>query len=122
MALSLARDAKADKVCWTDKEDKRKYIVLVNKTGELVSTDMEKTEILAFLPQFSTVLSLATSLKPPNLTAETGGMKSLPIVEDQVRDHPKNLKVLKSTGLYSALVRPLLWTTAFSSEVPRTKI
>lgn len=86
-----------------------------------MSTDMEKTEILAFLPQFSTVLSLPTSLKPPNPTAETGGMKSLPIV-DQVRDHPKNLKVLKSMGLYSALVRPLPWTTAFSSGVPRTKI
>lgn len=52
-------------------------IYKMNKTGELVTTDMEKAEVLSFLLQFSMVISLLTSLKSLNLKAGTYGTKSL---------------------------------------------
>jgi len=55
------------------------YYSLLNKTEEQVTTNMEKTEIytIIFLPQFSMMISLSTSLKPLNLKARIVGMNSL---------------------------------------------
>ncbi|KAK4819765.1 hypothetical protein QYF61_011365, partial [Mycteria americana] len=65
----------------------------VNKTGGLVTTDMEKAEELnKFLPQFSMVISLFTLLK------DWGNQVPPIISEDQVRDHLRNLNIHKAMG------------------------
>ncbi|KAK4811145.1 LOW QUALITY PROTEIN: hypothetical protein QYF61_019776 [Mycteria americana] len=112
LELSLARDAKNNKKGFyryvgQKRKIKENVPPLVNKTGELVTTDMEKAEVLNnFLPQFSMVISLPTSLKPLNLRAGTGGT----VGEDQVQDHLRNLNMHKSMApneMHPRLLRDL---------------
>ncbi|KAK4806963.1 LOW QUALITY PROTEIN: hypothetical protein QYF61_027330 [Mycteria americana] len=95
LELNLARDAKNNKkgfYRYINQKRKVKESVppLMNKNGGLVSTDEEKAES-----------SLATALLTPpesmDNTLGTRGVKPLPL-EDQVRDHPRNLNIYKSMG------------------------
>lgn len=57
---------------------KKTYYLLVNKTGQLVTNDMKKAEVLNnfFLAQFLMIISLPTYPKLLKLKKETGGIKA----------------------------------------------
>ena len=103
--LNLARDTKENKnkfyIYMSNKRKAREYVgPLWKETGNLVTRDMEKAEVLndffssVFSGKGSSHTTQATESKSMNLEKE-----DLPAVgEDQVRDHLKNLKVHKSMG------------------------
>jgi len=72
----------------------------MNKNGNLVSTDEEKAEVLNNL--FASVFTGRLSPCPSPADGLQDGVqrgKALPtVMEDQVRDHLKNLSIQKSTG------------------------
>jgi len=59
---------------------KKMYSPPVNKTVEMVTTDMEKAEVLNnfFLPQFLMIIYFPITVKPLKLKTATGGRKPLP--------------------------------------------
>ena len=88
------------------------WALLQKKTGDLVTRDMEKAEVLndffasVFTSKGSSHTTQAAESKTKNYEKE-----DVPAVsENQVRDHLKNLKVHKSTGpdeIHSQVLREL---------------
>ncbi|KAK4818093.1 LOW QUALITY PROTEIN: hypothetical protein QYF61_005670, partial [Mycteria americana] len=90
LELNLARDAKNKKGFYRKGRSKKAYTPPMSKTGKLVTTGKEKAES-------SLTTSLPTPLEWMDCETGTGGAKSLPL-EDQVRDHLRNLNIHKSMG------------------------
>ncbi|KAK4828785.1 hypothetical protein QYF61_000842 [Mycteria americana] len=73
---------------------------LMNKNGDLISTDEEKAEVLNNF--FASVFSGNCSPHPSRVNGQhvgdQGGKASPTVRKDQVRDHLKNLNISKSMG------------------------
>ncbi|GAB0185476.1 mitochondrial enolase superfamily member 1 [Grus japonensis] len=104
MELNLARDVKGNKKSFyryiNDKRKTRENVGPLQKDiGELVTQNMEKAEV--FNPFFVSVFT-AKCLSQTTQVAEGKGRdwenEEPPTVEDQVRDHRRNLNVHKSMG------------------------
>ncbi|KAK4811749.1 hypothetical protein QYF61_005317 [Mycteria americana] len=101
---NLARDAKNNKGFYRYINEKRKVKEsvppLMNKNGDLVSTDEEEAEVLNNC--FASVFSGNHSPHPSGVNGQRvgdHGGKAPPIVrEDQVHDHLRNLNIYKSMG------------------------
>ena len=88
LELNLARDVKNRKKgfyrCVGQKRKTKEKVhhprpPPINKTGDLVTTDVEKAEVLDdCFPPFSPAVTVPTSLESLNPKAGTGGTKSLP--------------------------------------------
>ncbi|KAK4816289.1 hypothetical protein QYF61_014587 [Mycteria americana] len=105
LELNLARDAKNNKkgfYRYTNQKRKVKESVppLMNKNGDLVSTDEEKAEVLNNF--FASVFSGNHSPHPSRVNGQhvgdQGGKAPPTVREDQVRDHLGNLNIPKSMG------------------------
>ncbi|GAB0185903.1 mitochondrial enolase superfamily member 1 [Grus japonensis] len=103
--LNLPRDVKGNKKsfyrCTSNKKKTRENVgPLWKETGNLVTQDMEKTEVLNDF--FASVFTSKCSSHTAQVTEGKGRdweNKELPSVgEDQVQDHLRNLKVHKSMG------------------------
>ena len=101
--LNLARDVKKNKKSFyryvSDKRKTRENVgPLQKETGDLVTWDMEKAEVLNDF--FASVFTGKCSSRTTQVTEGKGRdweNEELPTVgEDQVRDHLRNLKVHKS--------------------------
>jgi len=97
--LNLARDVKGNKKSFyryiSDKRKVRDNMgPLQKERGDLVTQNMEKVQVLnKFFP------SVFTSAQVTEGTGRERENEELPTVgEDQVHDHPRNLKMHKSMG------------------------
>ncbi|GAB0206735.1 mitochondrial enolase superfamily member 1 [Grus japonensis] len=104
--LNLARDVKDNKKSFyryvSDKRRTRENVgPLWNETGDLVTQDTEKAEVLNdFFASVFTGKSLSHSAQVTEGKGRDWENAEPPTVgEDQVRDHLRNLKVHKSMGL-----------------------
>ncbi|KAK4825160.1 hypothetical protein QYF61_024549 [Mycteria americana] len=105
LKLNLARDAKNNKkgfYRYINQKRKVKESVppLMNKNGDLVSTDKEKAEALNnfFASVFSGNHSPHCSRVNGQHVGDQGGKAPPTVREDQVRDHLRNLNIYKSMG------------------------
>ncbi|KAK4807184.1 hypothetical protein QYF61_024304 [Mycteria americana] len=104
MELNLARDVKGNKKSFYryvgDKRKTRENVGPLRKeTGDLVTWDMEKAEVLNDF--FASVFTGKCSSHTAQVAEGKGRdweNEELPTGEDQVRDHLRNLKVHKSMG------------------------
>ncbi|KAK4829113.1 hypothetical protein QYF61_002151 [Mycteria americana] len=105
LEMNLARDAKNNKkgfYRYVSQKRKVKENVppLMNKNGDLVSTDEEKAEVLNNF--FASVFSGNCSPHPSRVNGQhvgdQGGKASPTVREDQVHDHLRNLNIHKSMG------------------------
>ncbi|GAB0206149.1 mitochondrial enolase superfamily member 1 [Grus japonensis] len=102
--ISLARDIKGNKKSFyryvSDKKRMRENVgPLQNETGDLVTQDMEKAEVLNGF--FASVFTGKCSSHTAQVTEGRDWENAEPptVGEDQVRDHLRNLKVHKSMDL-----------------------
>ncbi|GAB0207214.1 mitochondrial enolase superfamily member 1 [Grus japonensis] len=101
--ISLARDVKGNKKsfyrCVSDKRRMRENVgPLQNETGDLVTQDMEKAEVLNDF--FASVFTGKGSSHAAQVTEGRDWENAEPptVGEDQVREYLRNLKVHKSMG------------------------
>ncbi|KAK4816578.1 hypothetical protein QYF61_017968 [Mycteria americana] len=113
LKLNLARDAKNNKkgfYRYINQKRKVKESIppLMNKNGDLVSTDKEKAEALNNF--FTSVCSGNCSSHPSRVNGQhvgdQGGKAPPTVREDQVRDHLRNLNIYKSMGPDNASQSP----------------
>ncbi|GAB0176539.1 mitochondrial enolase superfamily member 1 [Grus japonensis] len=104
--LNLARDVKSNKKSFcryiSDKRKTRENVGLLWKeTGDLVTWDMEKAEVLNnfFASVFTSKCSSHTTQTSEGKGRDWENEEPPTAGEDQVRDHLRNLKVHKSMGL-----------------------
>ncbi|GAB0189884.1 mitochondrial enolase superfamily member 1 [Grus japonensis] len=105
LELNLARDIKSNKKSFcryvSDKRKTRENVgPLWKETGDLVTQDMEKAELLNDI--FVSVITSKCSIHTTQVTEGKGRdweNEELPTAgEDQVQDHLRNLKMHKSMG------------------------
>ncbi|KAK4830241.1 hypothetical protein QYF61_009308 [Mycteria americana] len=104
--LNLARDSKNNKKGFYRYVNQKKKVKenippLMNKNGDLVSTDEEKAQLLNnfFASVFPDNRSPHTSQDNGQHDGDQGGKAPPTVREDQVHDHLRNLNIYKSMGL-----------------------
>ncbi|GAB0176549.1 hypothetical protein GRJ2_000120100 [Grus japonensis] len=103
--LNLARDVKGNKKSFyryaCDERKTRENMSLLQKeTGDLVTRDMEKAEVLSdfFASAFTSKCSSHTTQTSEGKGRDWENEEPPTVGEDQIRDHLRNLKVHKSMG------------------------